>query len=521
MRRLGLILFLAIFSVALIGCASEKNGGTENKGDSTEKVTLDVALNAQPPAMDPIVTTSTVTRDVSRHVFETLLTVDENYEVAPMLAENYEVSEDGKTITLKLREGLTFHDGSDLTIEDVIASLERWRDISTLGKSFFSQAEFKAEDEHTLIIELEERMYTALQILAEPGRSAIIVPKRTIDEAEEDGLKEFIGTGPFKFDEWKQDQYIAMSKFEDYQAIDGEPSGLAGRKEAKVDEIKFHFVTDSSTRVAGITSGEYDISVAVPFDNVAQLEADDNIENRIDHNGFNAVVFNKKAGLFSDQKARQAALAALNMDEISQAAFSSEAFYDLEPSLMITDMKQWYTDAGKENYNQDDPEKAKQLFDEIGYNGEEVKIISSRDYQDHYDNAVVVQRQLEAAGLNVTLELSDWATVLQKRDDESAYDIFITGFPTEPVPTNYVFLSSLTQWAGWTDSPELDQLINEINAATSDEEAKASYEKLQEAYYDYVPIIKFGNKTTVTSSRANIENIGFLHGVFFWNVEKK
>src|SRR5699024_7577484 len=115
----------------------------------------------------------------------------------------------------------------------------------------------------------------------------------------------------------------------------------------------------------------------------------------------------------------------------------------------------------------------------------------------------------------------DWATVLQKRDDESAYDIFITGFPTEPIPTNYVFLSSLTQWAGWTDSAEIDELIDEINASTTEEEAFASYEKLQEAFYDYVPIVKFGNKTTITTSRANIENVGFLHGLFFWNTEKK
>src|SRR5699024_5073515 len=111
------------------------------------------------------------------------------------------------------------------------------------------------------------------------------------------------GTGPFKFDEWKQDQYISLSKFDDYQALPEEASGLSGKKEALVDEIKFHFVTDSSTRVAGITSGEYDVAYAVPFDNYDQLNADDNLNSRIDHNGFNAVVFNKKAGIFSDKKA--------------------------------------------------------------------------------------------------------------------------------------------------------------------------------------------------------------------------
>lgn len=518
MSKFRIMIALCLLSVLLIGCSSE----SENQGSKKEDpVILEVAFNAQPPSMDPLMTTAVVTRDITRHVYESLVGLNDNYEVEPMLAESYEVSEDGKTIVFKLRNNIKFHNGDDMTVEDVVASLERWQEKSALGRTYFSEAQIKGEGEDTVIIELEERLFTALHILAEPGTAAVITPKEVADSATEEGMEEFIGTGPFKFEEWKNDQYITLSKFDDYESLDENPSGLVGKKEAKVDEIKFHFVTDASTRVAGMRSGEYDIANAIPFDDAEQLEAEGDLKNSVDHNGFNAIVFNKRKGFFQDEKARQAVNAFLDQEAILQAAFNSEDFYELEHGLMIKDQVEWYSDVAKDQYNQKDAEKAKQLLDEAGYGGEELTIVATRDYQDHYDAAVVVHSQLEELGLNVTLDLSDWATVLEKRENEDAYDIFITGFPTEPIPSNYVFLDSRSDWPGWADSPDLDRLLDSINGAGSQEEAKGYFEELQEEFYNYQPIIKFGNKTTVTTTQSNIEGMQFLHGVIFWNVEKK
>ncbi|HLS07315.1 MAG TPA: ABC transporter substrate-binding protein [Bacillota bacterium] len=521
MRNLRFLLMISIVALFFIGCSSsDEPEEEETKDTSDEPVTLEVAFNAQPPTMDPLMTTAVVTRDITRHIYESLVTMNENYEVEPMLAESYDVSEDGKTLTFKLREGIKFHNGEEMTVEDVVASLDRWRNTAGLGKTHFSDAEISAEGDDTVVIELEERMFTALHVLADPGQAAVITPKEIVDAATEEGMDEFIGTGPFKFEDWVSDQYISVSKFADYQPVDEPASGLAGKKEAKVDEIKFHFVTDASTRVAGIKSGEYDIANAISFDDAEMLETDDEIVNHIDHNGFNAVVFNKKQGFFTDKLARQAVNAALDQEAILQAAFNNENFYELEHGLMIKDQVDWYSEAGADQYNQKDLDKAKQLLDEAGYDGEELTIVSTRDYQDHYDAAVVVHSQLEDLGLNVNLDLSDWATVLEKREDENAYDIFITGFPTEPIPSSYVFLDSRSQWPGWTESEELDQYLDAIQASESQEEAQENFSLLQETFYDYMPIIKFGNKTTVTSTRTNIDQMGFLHGVIFWNVEK-
>lgn len=525
MKKVSLLFLVLILAFSIIGCSgAEESGSKKSESGSEEKVKggeLQVAYNAQPPTLDPLLTTAVATRDITRHIYESLVTFNQKFEVEPMLAESYKVSEDGKKITFVLRKGIKFHNGKEMTVEDVVASMNRWRDVTPLGKSYFKDATFTAEGENTVVLEMPQTLSTALGMLADPGQAAIITPKEVIESATEKGLTEFVGTGPYKFVEWKTDQYVHVDKFKDYQSLETKSSGLAGKKEALLDDIYFQFVTDASTRLAGIQTGEYDVANAIPFDNAEQLEANEDVKNQVDHNGFNGIVFNKKARFFQDVKARQAVNAALDEEEILMASFTNENFYELEHGLMIKDQVEWYNKAGKKLYNQHDTEKAKKLLKEAGYNGEEIVLLASRDYEDHYNAAVVVQQQLEKIGMKVKLDVYDWPTLLQKRGDANAYDMFVTGFPTEPTPAKYVFLDSANQWPGWTNDPVMDELLEKINAATSQEEAKKYFEQLQEEFYNYLPIIKFGNKTTITTTRSNIKGMGFLQGIILWNVEKK
>jgi peptide/nickel transport system substrate-binding protein len=514
MKKLGLLLLMSVLTIVLVACSSDE----ETKDVKKE---LKVAYNAQPPTLDPLVTTAVATRDVSRHIFESLLTLNGNFEIEPMLAEKYVVSEDGKKITFTLRKGISYHNGEEMTADDVVASMNRWKEETSLGKAYFEKAEFKKVDDNTVVLNLEERLFTALHMLADPGQVAAIVPRTTLESTTAEGLKEYIGTGPYKFVEWKSDQYIHLEKFDDYQSVDSESSGLAGKKEAKINDIFFEFVTDSSTRLAGIQTGEYDIVNAVPFDNAEQLESNKDVENIVEHNGFNGIVFNKKSGFFKDVVARQAVNTALDEEDVLTAAFTSDSYYELEHGLMIKDQVEWYSEAGKENYNQNNPEKAKELLKEAGYNGEEIIILTSKEYEDHYNAAVVVQHQLESIGMKVKLDIYDWATVLQKRAEEDAYDMFVTGFPTEPIPTKYVFLDSKNEWPGWTNDPLIDELVDSINTASTQEEAKVSFDKLQEEFYEYLPMIKFGNKSTITTVRSNVKDMDFLQGIILWNVDKE
>lgn len=519
-KNIAWMLMLLCMMFVLAACSSnteDKDGASvDGEKDYSE---LKVAYNAQPPTMDPLMTTAVAARDIARNVYESLLTFDKDSKVVPMLAESVEESEDGKVLTFKLRQDVKFHDGSDMTADDVVSSMERWMKVTALGKAYFSEAKFEKVDDTTVQLVMPEKLHIAQFLLADTSQIAIITKKEINESAPAEGLTKFVGTGPYTFIEWKSDQFVHLEKFADYAQDNRPTSGLSGKKEAHYENVYFEFVTDASTRFAGIQTGEYDVANAIPFDNAEQLKATDTLKMSVDHNGFNAIVFNKKEGLFTSKEARQAVNAALDQEAILTAAFSSPEFYELESGLMIESQKDWYTENGSDQYNQKNEAKAKELLVKAGYNGEEVTILSTRDYEDHYNAAVVVQQQLEKIGMKVKLDIFDWPTVQQRRADAAAYDIFVTGFPTEQVPNKYVFLDSKSEWPGWTNSPEIDAFLVEIAKADSQDTAKAAYGKLMEAYYDYLPIVKFGNKTTVTAYDANLEGYDFLTGIIIWNMK--
>lgn len=524
-KKAGANLLVALLVIALVGCGSgagettqtevEKETGGEPKGGE-----LKIAYPAQPPVLDPHVSTVIATTDIMLHVYETLVTVDADLNIQPMLAESYEQSEDGKTITFKLREGVKFHNGQEMKADDVVASMNRWKDgVGARGQ--FDKATFEAEDDYTVVLKMPEPLSTALVTLSHGGAAfAAIMPKEVIEGAGDTGVEEYIGTGPFQFVEWKQDQHVHLTKFNDYEPLDEPASGLAGKKEALVDDLRFIFTPDSSTQVAGIQSGEYDIAHEVHRDSLEQLENDPNIVNHTYPDAFLLVHFNKKEGLFTDVKARQAVGAALNMEDIMKAAFTDEKYYTLSHNMMMPHQEeQWYSDIGKEEYMQNDPETAKRLLEEAGYNGEEITILTDREYEEHYNASVVVQAQLEAIGMNVNLEAYDWPTASDRREDETAYDIFIMGNVPVPEPTSNVYL--MKDYAGWTDSPELDEIIREFRSQPSLDDAKEVYEDLQEWFYEYRPVIKVGDYNAVVSLRDTVKNFQEQtqdNRLILWNV---
>lgn len=535
-KRNWLLMLIVLLLVAFAGCQSsddetpaESNesseqsdsGDTDVTGDS-DKGVLRVAINTQPPTLDPNITSADPTRDISLQIYEPLVTLNDSLQPEPMLAESYETSEDGKTITFKLREGVLFHNGKEMIAEDVVASMEKWQEYSSRAKAAFSDAKFVAEDDYTVKLEMPEPNRAALYILASPTQLPGIMPKEIVEAAGDDGVSEYIGTGPFKFDEWQQDQYIKLVKFEDYQPSSNPSTGLGGAKEVLVDEVYLMIVPDSSTRVAGVISGEYDIAEQIHHDNYNEVNANPEINAYVGPAGYNVLVFNKKEGVLSDIKLRQAVAAVLDMEEILLASHSSEDFYKLNPSLFIEEQEDWYSTAGEELYNEKNIEKAQQLMEEAGYDGEPIRLLTSREYEDYYNASLVIQEQLENAGFNVDLGVYDWATVTDMRNDPSAFEAFITAWSIQADPTQIIFLHSENEWTGWSDSPEIDRLVEEIRVAETQEEASALYDELQAEVWNYLPAIKFGDKNFFYAVSDRVEGFKDLMGMgkILWNVEK-
>ncbi|ARD47071.1 ABC transporter substrate-binding protein [Sporosarcina sp. P33] len=333
------ILFSLLLVFMIAGCSDDSGGSGSSSGEST----LNIGYNAQPNTIDPHISNTATTTDVSRNIFEQLLSFDENNEVAPLLAESYEISEDGKDVTFKLRKDVKFHNGNEMTADDVVASMERWRSLNGKAIAYLSNSEFVKEDEDTVVLHMDKPLTIVKYILAMSSNFGAIMPKEVIEAADPaTGVKEYIGTGPFKFVEWKQDQHIKLAKNEEYTSPSGEASGLVGKREPLVDTIYFHIVKDASTRAAGMQTGEYDLATQILTDNIEQLKTDSNLELHLDPASFLTSVFNKKKGLFTDQKAREAVNLAVNKEEIMTAAYTSDEYYDLEHGLMSENYPAWH-----------------------------------------------------------------------------------------------------------------------------------------------------------------------------------
>src|SRR5262249_50871325 len=305
---LGLVLALAVV-IASPPAGAQRRGGVRRVG-----------VIGEPPALDAHWTTATITSNMSNHLYEGLYTLDEGRRPIPMLAESLPaVSRDGLTYTIKLRQGIKFHNGKELGSEDVVASLKRWGQQSVYGRVVFAQtADVRAVDRYTVELRLKERSAVVVISLAVPGNFAAIYPKEVAEKFKpQEKVTEFVGTGPFKFAEWKPDQYIRFVRFDDYRPRSEKGNGYGGSKTAYVDEIRWIPVPDVATRVAQIETGELDFVEQLNIDAYDRLARNAAVRPVVAKPQYWLVaVFNKKEGPMTRQKLRQAWQTALDLEPI-------------------------------------------------------------------------------------------------------------------------------------------------------------------------------------------------------------
>ena len=518
MKRKALSCILALtMCVALLvsGCGNTKSDKNDDGKKSSKKDEIHIAISANPPSLDPQSVNSNIVGGIGIHVYESLFAMDENYEPTPVLAESYEVSDDGMTYTIKLRQGVKFHNGEEMTADDVVASMNRWIETSPKANTLIGGSTFEKVDDYTVNLKVNQASSDIIMILASPIQAAAIYPAVVVESATAEGISEYIGTGPYKVSEWKQDQYVKLEAYEDYQPSEGEASGLAGEKQAATPTIYYDVVTDASTRIAGVQSGEYDISEEIPIDNYEDLSSDNGLTLKVDRGGTLNLFLDTTEGVMANQTFRQAVLAALNCDDIMLAAYGNPDLYELNASWSDPTDTQWGTDEGSEYYNQQDTEKAKELLAEAGYNNEKVVLVTTQDYPEMYNATLVVQEELKQAGINAEVETYDFSTFMEHRSDPQQFDMFITSNSYNMLPIQLSVLDS--GWAG-LNAPEVTEGITAIRAASSDEEAAEAWADLQTFLYEYGAATVLGHYTGVIAMDKGVTGYDYLRFPIYWNV---
>ncbi|MDF2671043.1 MAG: putative secreted protein, partial [Paenibacillus sp.] len=455
--------------------------------------------------------------NIDRHIYEQLVAFNTKYETIPVLAESYNVSEDGKTYTFILRKGVKFHNGKEMKAEDVTASLNRWKDITARAKTSIGASNFEVKDDYTVVLNLDQPSNDIPSQLANYLQFAAIMPKEVIQGADAKGVKEIIGTGPYKYVEYKQDQYVHLTKFDDYKSVDKPADGVTGKKEALVKDVYFDLIPDSSTLFSSFLAGTYDFA-SLTVDNLNQVKAlkDVNLQkvlsSEID------IVFNKKAAIPSNVKFRQAVAAALDNEKVMLGSTSDPELFRLNSSFVIKENADWYSEVGKEAYNQKNIEKAKQLLKESGYNGEEITFLTTRDSGGiFYNPTVLVKDQLEKIGIKAKLDVYDFTTMIAKRGDPKLWDIYVGSFALQPSPSQLLFLGKTY---GWPEDQKLQDLVKATTAAISkDQKRKATDELHAYERQQYLAAIKVGEYYTYTAVRNNVVGFQFFEGPILWNTK--
>jgi peptide/nickel transport system substrate-binding protein len=493
-------------------------------GSASAETILRYATISEPPSLDVQVGTASVASLISNHMFETLYAFDAEFQPQPLLAAGDRVEDGGKTLIISLRQGVPFHNGDELTAKDVVASLERWGEFGSRGKLLFKDgATVEASGDHEITIKLSSPNGAWRNLLAFPNGGPVIYPADIVTAAGAEPISKenYIGTGPYKFSTWRPNRYVELVRFDDYAASSLPASGLSGKRESLLDTLRFIPVPDVSTRVSGVQAGDYDYAEFIPGDLYEDLASDPSVAVHL--NGapiFGMMFVNSKEGILSDNfQLRRAIETALNMEEALRVSIGPEVLWDANGSF-YPEGNVWYSESGIESFSMDDPEKARMLAEEAGYDGTPIKLLVSTNYQFHYDQAVVFTKQLAEAGINVQMVVVDWATLLKKRAQPDQWDIFFTHHGTVPDPALITVLNE--SYPGWWTSEKSKALRAEFVGTADVEKRKAAWQELQALIYDEVPAMKTGDVYSYNLASPKLSGLTekSLFWPIFWGVSK-
>lgn len=533
MKRLVRILFMT-FALSLLGflmsCSSENTSNAIDESHSTEQGeptsggTLNVAYNAEPDSLDWMYTGATSTRDIAWHIFEPLFALDHEFHVRPMIAEDFDVSEDAKTYTITIRNDVQFHNGEPVLAEDVIASMDRWFLVSSVGKitkNFIE--EVREVNEHTIEIKLNTVYNSLLDDFAAPKSTLMILPKPIAEEAGEEPLQtdQLIGTGPYAFQKWDRGHEIILTKFQEYTAREEDWGGLTGEKIASFDEIVFQIVKDPQVGLNGVKTGLYDYAQAIAPDLLEVIETDPTMEPVTYIDGYSTITPNKAKEPFSDIHVRRALHYGINQESISQAVYGHEQFYGLDGALFDPEQTALYSDVGIDEYFVYDPEKAKELLDSSDYNGEPLTVIYANNYPEYEKIGEVMKQQLEEVGFSIDLVSYEWATYLEKWQDPENWHLVIVGWSTRFSPNELGMLVLGESSSGFYESERWEELLVKWGEAEIGEEREEILGEMNRLVWEELPFLKVANVTSLQIQTNSLTGHEAWIGPRFWNMWKE
>lgn len=482
-----------VLSLMLTACG-------KSDSDKKDKQDLKVAVQADAVSLDPNVFNDDYSDLAMRQVYETLLAKGEDGNIYNLLAESVDEKDDGKNYVIKIRQGVKFHSGKELTVDDVIWNLNRVIENTKSSNTYKNiiKDSIKKIDDQSLELSLEKPQGSFMELLTNPYLSIISKDSaQSLDLASQED-----GTGPFKLKNWEPKNEMVFERFDDYWS-----------DKPQFKELVFRVIPEATNRMVELESGGVDMAFNIAPNDISKLE--ENPDLQIFRKGNYAVhflQFNMAKAPFNNPLAREAVANALDLKEIVDSVYMGVGNVATSP----ISPRAKYSIADKIQARQRNVEKAKELLKAAGIKeGTEIKLFVN-DNQQRQDVATIVQAQLKDVGLDVKVEKFEWGAYMDilKTKQEDMY--IMSWSPSVVDPDSYLYSPFHSDKAGqgpnfgMYSNKEVDKLIEEGISTVASAKREEIYKKAQEIILKDMPRVDIWYGEQVYGASKAINNFKML-----------
>lgn len=501
------------------------------QGAKTLTMMPQVALTS----IDPIWSSSQISRNLGFMVFEPLYGRDAAGLPRLLMLESDGVEDDGKRWTMKLREGLVWHDGTKVLARDCVASVRRWIRRDSAGVSLASRLDaLEAADDRTIVWRLSKPFPHMRLLLSKVVQPVLMMPERLALTDPFKQIAEAVGSGPFR---WLAGEHVlashaAFARFDGYVPRNEPPSYMAGGHKVLVDRVVWKMIPDAATAANALVTGEVDwIEIPLP-DLLPMLRKSRGVRTGVLDKAGQIMMLrpNHVIAPTNISAVRQAMMAALRQKEVVDAVMGGD------PENGITDVG--FLATGKKEVDEaalgivrkrHTRDEVKALLEKSGYAGEKLVLLHATDHNFFNPMGSVIGRMLTDAGFAVDTQAMDWGTVQTRRTSreplgKGGWSMFPSQVAVaeyrDLIGTSFMRGNGKDGWFGWPNNPRIEEIYDRW-LVTSDVAEQTKLEREYELQgFETLPFIPLGQYRQTSAWRDNVTGILEGPSVVFWNVSK-
>jgi peptide/nickel transport system substrate-binding protein len=487
-------------------------------------------------SLDPIWTTANITRNHGHMIYDTLYGLDAEFRPQPQMAAGHVLEDDGRSVTITLRDGLRFHDGEPVRAQDVVPSVERWMRRNPFGQKIASVTDaVEVVDDRRLRFRLKRAFPALFAGLGQVSNSpAFIMPERLAKTDPFQQVREAIGSGPFRFkaDEYNSGSMVVYTRNEAYVPLpSGTPSLTAGPKVAHFDRVEWHIIVDAATAAAALQTGEIDWYEQPPPEILQLFGRNRNIRvEAIDPLPLTGILrFNHMHPPFDSKAMRQAILPAISQEDFMQAIVGTNPRDYRTGVGIFTPGTPLATDAALGALaGPRSVERAKELMRAAGYTNQPMRLIGPTDILAPSAMTQVGADLVRRLGFNADIVLTDWGTTVQRRTsrepiERGGWSMLFTAFSSfdfaNPAAHFPLRGNGTGAWFGWPTAPRLEELRDAWFEAPDLAAEQRIAREIQTVAMDELPYVPVGAYMSNTALRNDLS--GRVAGLaLFWGIRR-